>query len=221
MSLYVGGAWARSRADLRPACSQRYLFGWSQSQSQSSRRPSASHVTNRLDCDPDEQDVDGQASGTASDYDSMSASFATLPTTPGGGTRSGYVSGYTTEEPDYDEVIGILSREQAAQSQAAAAAAAAAGGSSALRRTSRSRSRSQLDLTALNKDRGRKSTVHAQAQAHPHPQTSDEDEVAVAASANASGVQNGGGESAASSSSLRARTKDGEAGANPDADAAT
>ncbi|SCV74439.1 BQ2448_8078 [Microbotryum intermedium] len=79
-----------------------------------------------------------------------------------GGRRSGYASGYTTEDPDYDEVINILSREQGHASMGDGAASDAGTGVSASsgvrkRRGSRSRSRSQLDLTALNKneDRGK------------------------------------------------------------------
>ncbi|KAK4053779.1 Glycerol-3-phosphate/dihydroxyacetone phosphate acyltransferase [Microbotryomycetes sp. JL201] len=74
------------------------------------------------------------------------------------GTRSGYVSGYTTEEPDYDEVITILSKEQGVDPNTTGALTGT-GGASAVpgdlskyrRNSSRARSRSQLDLTALNK----------------------------------------------------------------------
>lgn len=66
------------------------------------------------------------------------------------------MSGYTTEEPDYDEVIGILSREQGVNPDTTGAAvgsgrAASIAGSSRARARSRSRSRSHLDLTALDK----------------------------------------------------------------------
>ncbi|KDE08118.1 hypothetical protein MVLG_01599 [Microbotryum lychnidis-dioicae p1A1 Lamole] len=72
------------------------------------------------------------------------------------GYASGYASGYTTEDPDYDEVINILSREQGHVSTvdgAASDAGTAISASSGMRkrRGSRSRSRSQLDLTALDK----------------------------------------------------------------------
>ncbi|KAK4058869.1 Glycerol-3-phosphate/dihydroxyacetone phosphate acyltransferase [Microbotryomycetes sp. JL221] len=72
------------------------------------------------------------------------------------GTRSGYVSGYTTEEPDYDEVINILSREQGVDPNTTGSMTktteVTSGDLSKYRRNSnRARSRSQLDLTALNK----------------------------------------------------------------------
>ncbi|KAI5475691.1 glycerol-3-phosphate O-acyltransferase / dihydroxyacetone phosphate acyltransferase [Pseudohyphozyma bogoriensis] len=64
-----------------------------------------------------------------------------------GATHSGYVSGYTTDEPgDYDDVIHILSREQDGSQTLAPETANVRS-----RRGSRSaRSRSALDLTALD-----------------------------------------------------------------------
>lgn len=53
-----------------------YLFGWSQSQV------------------PKTPGMESDAEGATSDYEHQG----------GSGTRSGYASGYTTEEPDYDEV---------------------------------------------------------------------------------------------------------------------
>ncbi|KAM0792271.1 hypothetical protein ACM66B_004963 [Microbotryomycetes sp. NB124-2] len=74
------------------------------------------------------------------------------------GTRSGYVSGYTTEEPDYDEIIITLRREQGVDPNTTGTltktttADVGPGDLSKYRRNSnRARSRSQLDLTALNK----------------------------------------------------------------------
>ncbi|ORY58695.1 hypothetical protein BCR35DRAFT_309442 [Leucosporidium creatinivorum] len=70
------------RADIPArACDQtgwvdEYLFGWSQSQA------------------PKTPGLESDAEGATSDFEHQG----------GSGTRSGYVSGYTTEEPDYDEV---------------------------------------------------------------------------------------------------------------------
>ncbi|GAA5841523.1 hypothetical protein JCM11251_001251 [Rhodosporidiobolus azoricus] len=65
--------------------------------------------------------------------------------TDGQGTGSGYVSGYTTEEPDYDEVIHILNREQGHPDSPVADQRPALS-----RRNSRQRSRSQLNLAAMS-----------------------------------------------------------------------
>lgn len=97
-----------------------YLFGWSQSQSPK---------TGESDTEND----------PASNGFTSEAEFAS-------GTRSGYVSGYTTDEPDYEEAINILRREQNGGEDPATT------GTPRLsrRNSGRSRSRSQLDLTALN-----------------------------------------------------------------------
>ncbi|KAK4704293.1 hypothetical protein P7C70_g1916, partial [Phenoliferia sp. Uapishka_3] len=64
---------------------------------------------------------------------------------PGG--HSGYISSYTTDEPaDYDEVIHILSRQQAGTD----ASPGASPDNRRYRRSSRNQSRSQLDLKALD-----------------------------------------------------------------------
>lgn len=105
------------------------------------------------------------------------------------GGHSGYVSGYTTDEPaDYDEVrpqpsssltpltalprkkkkkkkvIHILSREQDGTDATSPASDA---GASRYRRSSRSRSRSQLDLTALDAAVSPLGALHATALEDP------------------------------------------------------
>ncbi|KAM0748028.1 hypothetical protein T439DRAFT_328681 [Meredithblackwellia eburnea MCA 4105] len=97
-----------------------YLFGWNEQQ-QASGKNSVGPGTLR--------GADSDAGATSDD----------------GGLHSGYVSGYTTDEPgDYDEVIHILSREQGDETDSQV------GPGTLRRRGSRSRSRSQLDLTALD-----------------------------------------------------------------------